>query len=64
MPSLKLIAATVCGFATTALAHGLVSGFVADGKYNQGFICKSSVLAQRKAPATPGDRHIRDIASL
>lgn len=40
MPSVKLIAAAVCGFATTTLAHGLVSGFVTDGKYNQGYICK------------------------
>lgn len=45
MPSLKQIAAAVCGFATTTLAHGLVSGFVADGKYNQGYICKFFSLA-------------------
>ncbi|KAG6353369.1 hypothetical protein INS49_007449 [Diaporthe citri] len=38
MPSVKSIAAAVCGFATTTLAHGLVSGFVTDGKYNQGYI--------------------------
>ncbi|KAH8759797.1 family 61 glycoside hydrolase [Diaporthe sp. PMI_573] len=38
MPSLKLVAATLCGFATTALAHGLVSGFVTDGKWNQGYL--------------------------
>lgn len=54
MPSLKLIAATVCGFAATALAHGLVSSFVTDGKYNQGYICKFSKLA--RLGARPWDR--------
>lgn len=49
MPSVKSIAAAVCGFATTTLAHGLVSGFVTDGKYNQGYISEFFTPSRMKS---------------
>lgn len=71
MPSLKLVAAALCGFATTAFAHGLVGGFVTDGNYNQGYISKflnaGTTVAKSSEPyghfgarviKTPTDRRI------
>lgn len=36
--TVRITVATLGAFATTALAHGTVSGFVTDGTYNQGFL--------------------------